>query len=259
MTGPVVGAVVARLRAAGCVFAEEEAALLIEAASGVGGSAAVLEDMVARREAGEPLEVIVGWVEFYGIRHAVDAGVFVPRRRSELLVREAVALLRAGDSVVELCAGVAAIAASLAVAVPGVEAYAAEIDERAVAVARRNLAPERVFQGDLFSVLPGRLQGRVAVLVANAPYVPSAEIELMPREAREHEPLHTLDGGADGLDVQRRVVADAAEWLRPGGSLLIETSEEQASATAALFTAAGFVPRVVHDDELFGTVVVGAR
>lgn len=128
-------------------------------------------------------------------------------------------------------------------------------------VARRNLpsarGSSRVYEGDLYGALPGSLRGRVSVLVANAPYVPSAEVQLMPREARDHEPLGTLDGGADGLDLQRRVVAGAASWLRPGGSLLVETSEEQADATAALFERAGLPPEVVHDDDLSATVVIG--
>lgn len=246
-------ALVERLRAAGCVFAEDEARVLRESAD----SAPALASMLARRIAGEPLEVIVGWVEFDGLRFAVEAGVFVPRRRSELLVREAAAVLRAADAAVELCAGVAAIAGALAARVPQADVYAAELDPVAVRVARRNLRPERVFEGDMYAPLPARLRGALAVIVANAPYVPSAEVELMPREAREHEPLATLDGGVDGLDAQRRVIADARGWLAPGGTLLVETSEEQADRTANLFERAGLTPRIVHDDDLSATVVVG--
>jgi release factor glutamine methyltransferase len=133
----------------------------------------------------------------------------------------------------------------------------------AAATARRNLpsAPShigaRVHEGDLYDPLPSGLRGRIDVLVANAPYVPTAAIPLMPPEAREHEPLLALDGGADGLDVQRRVIAEAPGWLAPGGWLLIETSEEQSPRTAALFEAAGFTTRVSRDDDLDATVVVG--
>ncbi len=247
-------ALVERLRAAGCVFAEDEARVLRESAD----SDAALESMLRRRIAGEPLEVIVGWVEFDGHRFAVEAGVFVPRRRSELLVREAAAVLGPGDAVVELCAGVAAIAGALVARVPRADVYAAELDPVAVRVARRNLPPEHVFEGDLYAPLPAHLRGTLAVVVANAPYVPSAEVELMPREAREHEPLFTLDGGEDGLDLQRRVIAEAPAWLAPGGALLVETSEEQSDRTADLFSRAGFSPRIVHDEELYATVVVGS-
>lgn len=248
--------VVSRLRAAGCVFAEDEAELIL-------GSGGDIESMVARRVAGEPLEVILGWAEFRGLRVAVEAGVFVPRRRTEVLVEEA--LRAAGVSgypetpvvVVELCAGVAAVAAALAA--EGLDVYAAELDPVAVRVARRNLPSERVFEGDLYAALPSELTGTIGILIANAPYVPTAEIAHMPPEAREHEPLLALDGGTDGLDIQRRVVAGAGEWLAVGGVLLIETSLEQADDTVALMRAAGLDATWRHDDDVDGTAAIGRR
>jgi release factor glutamine methyltransferase len=252
-----VSDVVARLRAAGCVFAEDEAAVLLEAAPDDAG----LEAMLSRREAGEPLEGIVGWAEFRGRRVFVAPGVFVPRRRTELLVVAALDIAAPGAIVVELCCGVAAVASAIDHELPGAEVYAADIDPAAVAIARRNLPPlsgaDRVFEGDLFDALPSGLRGRVGILIANAPYVPSAEIALMPSEAREHEPRVALDGGDDGLDVQRRIADRAREWLVPGGSLLIETSVRQASATSDAMRAGGLEPRTVHDDELDATAVIG--
>ena len=247
--------VTAALRAAGCVFAEDEARLLIDSAR----SPADLATRVARRVAGEPLEHVLGWAEFCGLRIAVGAGVFVPRRRTELLVRLATPLLRPGDVVVELCCGAAAVATALVAAMPGIVPHAVDIEPAAVTCARRNLGDARVYEGDLDAPLPPSLQGRVAVVVANAPYVPTNAIALMPPEARDHEPRVALDGGADGLDVQRRVAAAAPRWLAPGGSLLIETSERQAPSTAAAIAAAGLVPRVERSEELDGTVVVGSR
>jgi release factor glutamine methyltransferase len=249
--------VVARLRAAGCVFAEDEAAVLLEAARGTGE----LETMVARREAGEPLEGIVGWAEFRGRRVIVAPGLFVPRRRTELLVTTALGLAAPGTIVVELCCGVAAVASAIAFELPAAAVYAADIDPAEVAVARRNLPPvrgeDRVFEGDLFDALPTGLRGRVGILTANAPYVPTGEIALMPPEAREHEPRIALDGGADGLDVQRRIAADARDWLAPGGTLIIETSVRQAAATAAAMRAGGLEPRTVRDEGLDATAVAG--
>ena len=195
-----------RLRAAGCVFAEEEAALLTEAAP----DAEALEALVRRREASEPLEPLVGWVDFCGLRLAVEPGVFVPRQRTALLVGEAAALLGPGDVVVDLGCGTGAVGAAVAAAVPGVEVYAVDVDPAAVACARRNLPPDRVLEGDLYDPLPAALRGEVAVVVANAPYVPTEAIALMPREARDHEHRVALDGGPDGLAVQRRVVDGAA-------------------------------------------------
>ncbi|MGY1839499.1 MULTISPECIES: putative protein N(5)-glutamine methyltransferase [unclassified Modestobacter] len=248
---------VARLRAAGCVYAEDEAALLVEAADGSGH----LEQLVTRREAGEPLEQVLGWAGFCGLRVAVVPGVFVPRRRTEFLAAEAVARAGRGSAVVDLCCGTGAVGLAVAVAVGGVRLYAADLDPAAVACARRNLAPlgAWVGEGDLFDALPWSLRGQVDVLVVNAPYVPTDAVALMPREARDHEAPLALDGGPDGVAVHRRVAAGAAGWLSLGGTLLIETSEEQAATTAAAVVAGGLRPTVRHDEDLDATVVVGTR
>jgi release factor glutamine methyltransferase len=221
--------IVTRLRAAGCVFAEEEAELLISAAR----TPAELDVMVGRRVAGLPVEQVVGWAAFCGLRIAVEPGVFVPRRRTEFLARQAVALASPGDVMVDLCCGTGAIAAALCAAVPDTEAHAADIDPVAVRCARRNV-PGHVHQGDLYEPLPQSLRGRVAVLTANVPYVPTGEIGLLPAEARAYEPLAALDGGPDGLDVLRRVAREAPDWLAPGGHLLTEVSERQVPAAEAV-------------------------
>jgi release factor glutamine methyltransferase len=97
------------------------------------------------------------------------------------------------------------------------------------------------------------------LVAANAPYVPTAAIATMPPEARDHEARTALDGGADGLDVQRRVISGAPAWLAEGGLLLVETSQPQADRTSAEMAAAGLVAAVRHDAVLDGTVVVGRR
>ncbi|QTT75235.1 putative protein N(5)-glutamine methyltransferase [Streptomyces mobaraensis NBRC 13819 = DSM 40847] len=255
-----LSSVVTRLRAAGCVFAEEEAELLRSAASSAADSAAALDALVERRVSGVPLEHVVGWAEFAGLRVAVGPGVFVPRRRTEFLVERAVAAARPGAVVLDLCCGSGAVGAAVAAALGTVELHAADVEPAAVHYARRNLGPAaRVYEGDLYAPLPAHLKGRVDVLVANAPYVPTGEIPLLPPEARDHEPLVTLDGGADGLDVQRRVAAEAVRWLAPGGLLLMETSERQAVRSMALFAASGLVPRLAVCDERNATVVTGTR
>jgi release factor glutamine methyltransferase len=249
--------VVDRLRAAGCVFAEDEARILMEAA----GTPTELAALVARRVAGTPLEHVLGWVEFCGLRIAVDPGIFVPRRRTEVLVREAVSLARPGAVVVDLCCGSGALGVALASTVGGVELHAADLDPAAVACARRNVGTVggQVHAGDLFDALPRSLRGRVDVLLANVPYVPSGVIASMPREAREHEPRGALDGGRDGLDVARRVVEEAPAWLSAAGSLLFETSESQVPAAVDVVTGSGLRARVVTDDDRGATVVVGTR
>lgn len=283
--------VVARLRVAGCVFAEDEARLLTAAA----GTPAELDAMVERRAGGEPLEYVIGWAEFAGLRIFVDPGVFVPRLRSEFLVSVAVDLVRSrGDAslpvIVDLCCGTGALGLAVAVSlqrsdespggdgrrpadqragrefagarvasVHGVELHAADLDPAAVACARRNVEPAGglVYQSDLFDALPGSLRGRIDVLICNAPYVPSTELAFMPAEAREHEALMALDGGSDGLAILRRVAAEAAGWLAPGGVLLVETSERQGPSMASAMSAAELAPLVHYDDESGATVVTG--
>jgi release factor glutamine methyltransferase len=260
--------IVTTLRAAGCVFAEDEARLLISAARTPSDLAA----MVDRRAAGLPLEHVLGWAEFFGLRIAVDPGVFVPRRRTEFLVRQAVALAGLAASpvgqalarpravVVDLCCGSGAVGAALVAALDRVELYAVDIDPAAVRCARRNLtAGGQVYEGDLYEPLPATLRGRVDVLVANAPYVPTEVIGLLPPEARVHEPRVALDGGADGLDVLRRVTTAAPLWLAPGGYLLVEVSECQAPQTVETLARNGLIPRVASSDERNATVIIGTR
>jgi release factor glutamine methyltransferase len=250
-------AIAARLRAAGSVFAPEEADLLISSAS----TSAELESMVDRRVDGVPLEHIVGWALFCGIRVIVAPGVFVPRTRSELLVRQAVELVEApGSIVVDLCCGSGAVGAAIAAKAAGVRLYAADVDPLSVACARRNLEPigGHVYQGDLFAALPVDLRRRVDVLVANAPYVPTDAMRLLPPEARLHEPPYALDGGRDGLDVLRGIANGAREWLAPTGHLLVETSERQAPEVVDIMTLAGLTPRVIRDHDLDATVVRGS-
>ncbi len=234
---------VEQLRAAGCVFAEEEAVIF----QGEARTRDHLELMVARRVAGEPLEQIVGWAEFCGVRIAVRPGVFVPRRRTETLVDLALAILVDKDRpvVVDLCCGTGAIGVAIAAREPTIELHAADLDPAAVACARTNVINGEVHQGDLYDALPDHLAGRIDVLVVNAPYVPTDEIVLMPPEAREHEHRIALDGGPDGLALHRRVAVGARRWLRPGGTLLIETSRPQADGTAAACAAGGLAASVV--------------
>jgi release factor glutamine methyltransferase len=253
----VLSGTVRRLRAAGCVFAEEEAELLVAAAAGPEH----LDELVARRVAGVPLEVILGWAQFCGLRIEVDAGVFVPRQRTAFLVNQAVALARPGAVVVDLCCGTGAIGVAVASAVPGVVLHAADIDPAAVRCADRNVSTVggRAYCGDLYDALPAELCGQVDLLLVNAPYVPTDEIEMMPPEARDHEPRPALDGGSDGVAIHRRVASSAARWLRPGGHLLIESSEHQGPLTAQAMREGGLDARVDESAELYSTVVTGTR
>ncbi|MBG6067451.1 putative protein N(5)-glutamine methyltransferase [Micromonospora ureilytica] len=250
-------ALVGRLWAAGCVYAEDEAELLLAAAH----SPAALADLTDRRVAGEPLEYLLGWAEFCGLRIAVDEGVFVPRARTALLVELAADLTGAAPAVVDLCCGSGATTVALAQRLTPRWLAAADIDPAAVACARRNVVGlnVEVYEGDLFAPLPQRWRGRLDLVVANAPYVPTDAVALMPPEARLHEAPVALDGGPDGLSVLRRVGADAAGWLAPGGHLVVEAGTTQVDTLCDAFRAAGLLPTVRHDDDLDATAVTARR
>jgi release factor glutamine methyltransferase len=273
VSGEQAESLVRRLRAAGCVFAEEEAALILEQAAllegGTDSERAEVDRLATARENGLPLELVLGWAELAGVRAAVEPGVFIPRRRTELMVAEAVALGAAVPAdhgpvvLLDLCCGSGAVAMAVAHALRtagvAVDVTAADVDPVAVRCARRNLPGAQVLASDLFDSLPDDLRNRVDVLTANVPYVPTDALPLMPREAREHEPLLSLDGGADGLAVLRRVAAAAPAWLAPGGTLLVETSERQQPAALAAMRRAGLAGTVRSDAELGAVVVLGTR
>ncbi|MGR0218836.1 hypothetical protein [Agromyces sp. ZXT2-6] len=233
--------IAARLRAAGSVFAADEAAVLLEAAT----DDAELDSLLKRRIAGEPLEPLVGWVRFGRLRLTVGPGVFVPRQRSLMLARAAARIARAqADPVVlEPFCGVAPIAASVAVAEPDAEIHVADVDPVPLRFARRNLpADANVHVGAGLTRLPVALRGRVSLVASVPPYVPDGERRFVPREALEHEPPSTLFAGADGLDHVRALVTDLVGWLRPDGRALIELHRTQWSAAAEHAAACGWRP-----------------
>nr|WP_272893689.1 putative protein N(5)-glutamine methyltransferase [Heyndrickxia oleronia] len=253
----ILESIVDKLRGAGCVFAEEETQLLISEAQ----SLPDLLKKVEMRTKGIPVEYVVGWAMFCGLRIEVEQGVFIPRRRTEFLVHQAEKLACVGDNIVDLCCGSGAIGAALAAALKEITLYSSDIDPIATQCAKRNVSKfdGKVFKGDLFNALPPALRGRINILVANVPYVPTQAIERLPSEARVHEPNIALNGGDDGLTILRRVVEEAPYWLEQGGNLLIETSEMQAPHAYEIFTSVGLTTKVVRDEELDATVVIGTK
>jgi release factor glutamine methyltransferase len=259
-------ALIATLRAAGCVFAEDEARLLLEAGS---ADPAALAALVDRRIRGEPLEHVLGWTDFAGLRVALGPGVFVPRQRSELLVAQAVELVTRArwrhTAIIDLCCGSGAVGVALATRLAGAglhaTLHATDSDPRAVYWARRNVraAGGQVYQGDLYRPLPGALRGSARLVVVVAPYVPTPAIPLLPSEARDHEPSGALDGGDDGLTVVRRVIAEAPDWLAPDGRLLVEIGQPQIEEVRAALRRAGLTARIVVRDEPDAVVAIGSR
>ncbi|MDN7240810.1 putative protein N(5)-glutamine methyltransferase [Planococcus sp. N028] len=251
------GKITSKLRNAGCVFAEEEARLLVSAAH----TPAELSKMITKRAAGEPLEYIVGWALFYGLKIEVGPNIFVPRRRTEFLVQQAAFFTAERSVVVDLCCGSGAVGAALAALIGKIELHATDIDPVAVHYARRNLSSAKgiVYKGDLYNALPYSLKERVNLIVANAPYVPTGQLDRLPAEARLHETRMALDGGEDGLAVHRRVASGACGWLVPGGRLLVEVSEKQIAQTVEIFKSCGLETYVVSSEDLDATVVIGIR
>ncbi len=249
--------VTARLRAAGCVFAEDEAALLISSTD----SDEELERRVAEREWGVPLEHVLGWALFDGLRIPVDRGVFVPRPRTEHLVARAAQHLAPGALVLDLCCGSGAVGAALLSRVPGARLIACDLDPAAVANARRTLegSDARLYSGDLYDAVPSEERGHVNLIVIVAPYVPTGELEFLPHEARDFESSVALDGGVDGLVVLRRAIEDAPAWLAPRGAVVAELGEAHAPGVAGLLREVGLVPRIHHDADLGVTIVEATR
>jgi release factor glutamine methyltransferase len=240
-----VHASVARtLEDAGCVAADEEADELIEAA---GGDTGRLEQLVARRTDGEPLAWVTGLTTFCGLRVRVDPGVYVPRWQTEPLAEAAAGALPEQGVAVDLCTGAGVIAMVLQQRVPNATVIATELDSVAAACARTNGVDVRL--GHLDDPLPPELLGRVDVITAVAPYVPSNAIHLLPRDVQRHEPRASLDGGHLGLDHVGQIIPRAHRWLRVGGWLFLEIGGEQASPIMDLLETNGFGEVALLRDE----------
>lgn len=253
----LVKAIAARLRTSGSVFAEDEARLMISEAP----DTKQLASMIERRSAGEPLQQILGWAMFASQRVTIAPGVFIPRQRTELLFVQAAKNSERGDVVLDMCCGAAPIAMALSAVKRNIELHCTDIDPVAIECAEKNLdgTGAMTYVGDLFEPLPVVLRGRINVLVANAPYVPTGAIETMPAEARDYENRATLDGGEDGLDFHRRIAGEAPGWIKRNGCVLFETSASQAEETMEICISNELKPKLFTDEELDANVVIAWR
>jgi release factor glutamine methyltransferase len=223
--------------------------------------------LVARRAGGEPFPFITGHIEFYGLDLKVRPGAFVPRPSSELTVARAARRLRRRRSpvVVDVCTGAGPIALAIADEIGGAEVWAADISKEGLELGRRNarelgIRNVRFRRSDMYDALPGRLRGSVDVITGHVPYVPPDEVDDLPNEVKEHEALHTLtDGSYDGLHLMRRAIGEAPEWLKPGGWLLLEVSEDLGSKLRRMCRRAGLEDMGIASDEDRLSIVVEAR
>jgi len=221
-------------------------------------------ELVKRRRAREPVAYLLGEREFYGRAFRVDRRVLIPRPDTETLVEVGLARTATRSMsarVLDLCTGSGCIAISLALERPTTRVHAADIDAGALLVARANahrLGAYRVSfsQGDLYEGLQAPF-GEFDLIVSNPPYIPTGDLAGLAADVRAFEPTRALDGGDDGLDLLRRVIAGARALLSPGGALAVEVGAGEADAVAKLFAAGGYgdvtksadygkVDRVVH-------------
>ena len=207
------------------------------------GSADALEPLTRRRTRREPAAHVIGKREFYGREFLVGPGVFIPRPETETLVEQALRVAAAMDgapTIADVCCGSGAIGITLAAELPRATVFAIDVDPAARLATRENAerlgvaGRVRVMEGDLLAPLPAP----VDIIAANPPYIPSKQIPGLAPEVKGYEPRRALDGGADGMDVLRRLLADAPPYLKPGGALLAELDPAQAPEARALAEAA---------------------
>ena len=233
-----------RLSNAGFVAADEEATELVACAA---DDPDLLEVLVARRLTGEPLAWITGGVSFCGVDIRVHPGVYVPRWQSEPLVRRALARLPPMGTAIDLCTGAGAVAKTLSTGRSDARVVASEIDERAVACATANGV--EVYQGDLFAPLPMTFESAIDVVVGIVPYVPTAALGQLPRDTLAFETHRPYDGGVDGTDILRQVLAHSPRFLKPGGALLLELGGDQVALLGDDLVRFGFDEVVVLADD----------
>jgi release factor glutamine methyltransferase len=221
----------------------------------------------ARRAAGEPAPFITGKTYFYGLEMSVKPGAFVPRPSSELMVTRALKRLKAfrDPIVVDLCTGVGPIALAIAYERRDAEVWGTDISDEGLDQARANakgleLSNVRFRRGDMYGALPRRFQNELAIVTAHVPYVPVGELDDLPAEVTHYEPVSTLtDESVDGFGLMSRAIAEAAEWLRPGGWLLLEMSEDFAPRALRLCRKAGLEDKGAATDSDRLSAIVEAR
>lgn len=216
--------------------AEEEADEILAQA---GNDGVVVDALVARRLAGEPLAWVIGSTDFGSVRLGVDPGVYVPRWQSLPLARRAAERLPEHGVAIDVCTGSGALAVLLGAIRPRARVVATDIDQVAVSCARKNGV--EAYRGDLLAPVPPSLLGTVDVVVAVVPYVPTPALPLLPRDTLSFESTLSYDGGPDGTAILRRVLQEGRAFLRPGGALLLEVGGEQSDLLAGQLDHLGYV------------------
>lgn len=213
-----------------------------------------MRGLVKRRAAAEPVAYLVGHKEFFSLDFLTPPGVLIPRPDTEVLVMAALDVLKGSNLTrgLDLCTGTGCVAIAIAKNHPRIQFTAVELSPQALEVARSNVARHQldarinVLEGDLFAPVPAG--ERFDLIVSNPPYVASGEIAELASDIREHEPHLALDGGADGLDVIRRIVRESPQRLASGGWLMFELSPEQAPAAIEIMQEGRFTSVAARND-----------
>ena len=217
-------------------------------------------ELVSRRARREPLQYILGTQEFMGLDFLVNRAVLIPRHDTEVLVAEALKRASATSSILDIGVGSGCIAVSLAKSLPEAEVWGVEMSPEALDLARKNAENHGVtvtlVEGSLFDPVPGK---KFDLIVSNPPYIPTADLATLQPEVRDYEPKQALDGGADGLDFYRSIVAAAPAHLCPEGWLMVEVGIGQSPSVTAIFSAAGFVNCFTAHDPARVERVVGGQ
>ena len=221
---------------------------------------AACRELVSRRARREPLQYILGTQEFMGLEFMVNRAVLIPRHDTEVLVTEALKRASATSSILDIGVGSGCIAVSLAKSLPEADVWGVEMSPEALDLARKNAKHHGVtvtlVEGSLFGPVPEK---KFDLIVSNPPYIPTAELAILQPEVRDYEPKQALDGGADGLDFYRSIVAAAPSHLYPEGWLMVEVGIGQAPSVTAIFSAAGFFDCFTAHDPAGVERVVGGK
>lgn len=207
-----------------------------------------LDELIARRVAGEPLQYLEGFAAFGPLEIGVDSRVLIPRPETEGLFELATTMVRKPEVIVDLCTGSGALALALKNEYPAAAVFATDISREAIDVATANRLTTGLqiylAEGDLFDPLPAAILGTVDLIVANPPYVAEVDFADLPRDV-QNEPRIALVSGSSGLEVIQAIGAASALWLRPGGVVICEIGEKQGVSATSSFAD---LPAVVRQD-----------
>lgn len=205
-------------------------------------------ELATRRSQGEPVQYIIGSAPFYGLEFKVTPSVLIPRFDTEVLVEEALGVIKDGDKVLDLCTGSGCIAVTVKMYKPNADVYASDISLDAIVIAKENAEANNTDITFIHSDLLNDVENDLDVIISNPPYIKTSVIEGLDDIVKNHEPYLALNGGNDGLDYYRRIVADATKHLKKGGRLMMEIGYDQGEDLRTLLKDTGYLSIEIKKD-----------